>query len=191
MEEHEEEASSVNEAEIFVCIFPHLREFILLDVRDMEKPQSRVVAVEELLTPRYYEEVEREFSRMLRSGESPFLNLLQLPNRLEAHLRRKGMRALSQFVPGGDENQRLSVFLCDGPILAMSDEDISGMMETFFQGGPPASFVQEYGATFKHLLEQEKASIRAREQEELRRAVEGRSSQFYTLWQNRSGPQAN
>ena len=194
MEEREDEASSIHDADIHVCIFPHLDEFVVLDVRDMENPRFRVVPAKEMLTPAYYQEVRKEFSRMLQSGESPFLSLITLPERLELYLRKKGMQALTHLVQNGDpspEEQRLSLFLCAGPILSMSDEDISASLETFFQDRLPASFVREYGDTFRRLLAQEKASIKARQQEELRRAVLGRSSQFFTLWQSRPSSEVN
>ena len=194
MEEREDEATSVHDADLHVCIFPHLDEFVVLDVRDMENPRFRVVPAKEMLTPAYYQEVRKEFSRMLQSGESPFLSLITLPERLELYLRKKGMQALTHLVQNGDpspEERRLSLFLCAGPILSMSDEDISASLEAFFQDRLPAPFVREYGDTFRGLLAQEKASIKARQQEELRRAVLGRSSQFFTLWQSRPSSEVN
>ena len=194
MEEREDEASSIRDADIHVCIFPHLDEFVVLDVRDMENPRFRAVPAKEMLTPVYYQEVRKEFSRLLQSGESPFLNLITLPERLETYLRTKGMQALTHLVESGGpgaEERRLSIFLCAGPITSMSDDDITSSLEAFFQGRLPAPFVQDYGDTFRRLLAQERASIKARQQEELRRAVLGRSSQFYTLWQSPPGPQLN
>ena len=194
MQEHKAESDSVEDADIHICIFPHLDEFMVLDVRDPQRPEVRVVAAGELLTPGYYREVEREFSRMLRSEEAPFFNLMVLPQRLEVFLRWKGMEGLTEMFRAGDptaEGRRISVFLCGGPVLAMSDEELSGALNGFFEGKEgklPALLIEEYGSTFRRLLEMERGHVRKGELNELRRAIEGRSSQFYTLWQNRPGP---
>ena len=69
--------------------------------------------------------------------------------------------------------------------------DVAEAMEAFFRDGPPRAFIRDYSDAFQRLLGQEKAHIKNRQQEELRRAVQGRSNQFYTLWQERGGPDLN
>ena len=196
MLDNDAEYTSVHDADIHVCIFPHLDEFILLDYRDMEKPTFRVVPASELLTPQYYQEIEKEFTRILYSGEAPFANLMALPQRLEYFLRAQGMRRLSSILPPETDPQagdspRVSVFLCGSAITAMGDEDLTALMDSFFEDGPPPAFVKEYTTTFLRLMEAERAGIRERELDELRRAVQGRSNQFFTIWQERGGPGLN
>ena len=195
MNERESEGNSIHEADIHICIFPHLDEFIVLDVKEMANPSFKVVPASDMLTEDYYRAIEQEFSKMLRSGEGqPFMNLMALPQRLELHLRQKGMRALAHVINDGEqdaEEQRMSLFLCAGPILNMTEDDLATALETFFQGGPSQSFIHDYGSTFRRLLDQERSRIKSRQQEELRRAVQGRSNQFFTLWQKPQGPQVN
>ena len=38
MQEHKAESDSVEDADIHICIFPHLDEFMVLDVRDPQRP---------------------------------------------------------------------------------------------------------------------------------------------------------
>ena len=195
MQDNDSEYSSVHDADIHVCIFPHLDDFILLDYRDSEHPTFRVVPASELLTPQYYQEIEKEFTRILYSGKSPFSNLMALPQRLEYFLRSQGLRRLSSILPP-DANlhgdiPRVSVFLCGGAITAMGDEDLNALMDSFFEDGPAPLFIQEYTSTFLRLMEQERAGVRATELDELRRAVQGRSNQFFTIWQDRKSPGLN
>ncbi len=194
MQENESEYTSVHDADVHVCIFPHLKEFILLDFRDDDHPSYRVVAASELLTPGYYKEIEEEFTRLLHSEDAPFVSLMTLPQRLESFLRPRGVQRLNELLAGGAqslENPRVSIFLCSGPMITMSDDDINAALESFFEDGPPDAFIKDYGATFHRLLELERASIRAKEMDELRRAVQGRSNQFFTLWQDRPGGSQN
>lgn len=192
MPEREDELTSIRDADFHICIFPHLDEFIVLDARDPSNPSYRLVPAGDLMTADYYQEVEKEFSRLLHAGKAtPFANLITLPQRLEAALRRKGIQRLTQVLherTTGMESPRVSIFLCAGPILALSEEDISAAMEGFFEGGPSKDFISGYGVVFRKLLQRERMGIKAREMDELRKAVEGRSSQFFTLWQSRQGP---
>ncbi len=189
MLENDAEYTSVHDADIHVCIFPHLDEFILLDYRDSGHPVVRVVPASELLTPQYFQEIEREFSRILYSGDAPFVNLMALPQRLEHFLKNQGLHHLTSLLPPGPEKDspRVSVFLCSGPVINMGEEELSAFLDSFFEDGPPQQFVRDYTTTFMRLLEAERASIRSRELDELRRAVKGHSNQFFTLWQEKPG----
>ena len=192
MLDNDSEYTSVHDADIHVCIFPHVDEFILMDCRDMKQPTFRVVPSSELLTQQYYQEIEKEFTRILYSGDAPFANLMSLPQRLEFFLRSQGTQRLSKILPPETdphgETPRISVFLCGSSITAMGDDDLNALMDSFFEDGPPPAFVKEYTTTFLRLMEEERAGIHERELDELRRAVRGRSNQFFTMWQERSEP---
>lgn len=193
MPENEAEYSSVNDADVHICIFPHLNEFLLLDVRSKDQPRYRVVPAKELLTPDYYRELEQQFSQMLHVQDAPFANLITLPQRLEAVLRQKGLERLAELIGASvGDAPRTSVFLCAGPILKLSREEMAQAMASFFENGPPPSFIKEYAGVFLRLLAKEKGIIQQQEADELRRAVQGQSNEFFTLWQDRpSGPSAN
>ncbi len=192
MQEKEDELTSIHDADFHICIFPHLDEFLILDSRDPKDPSFRLVPSAELLTPDYYRDLEREFSRMVQAGaNAPFINLMTLPRRLEAFLRRKGMQRLTEILHDkttGLDSPRVSVFICVGPIIALSGQDMAAAMDGFFDGAPAQEFVKEYRVAFERLLVRERMGIKAKEMDELRRAVQGRSSQFFTLWQDRQGP---
>lgn len=194
MNEGEQQSNSVHDADIHVCIFPHLNEFIVLDTRDMKDPSFRIVPSSEMLTPAYYAEIEKEFSKLLQAAPNePFINLMTLPQRLEIHLRQNGMRALTRLVQGSDtyEEQRMSLFLCTGPILTMHKSDVNSLIEAFFRNAVSETFIRDYASAFHRMIMDEKGHIKARQEEELRRAVQGHSNQFFTLWQNPKGSQSN
>jgi hypothetical protein len=187
MDEHEPESNSVLSADLHVCIFPNLDEFMVIDVRDLEAPKARVLPAVDVLTPNHYDDLEAEFSRLLRTEGPPFLNLMLLSAKVQAMLQERGIAALAKTFgmdAANPENNRMSLFLCSGSILSMHERDVTGALEVFFGGNLPPGFVEECNQLFKKLLAEEKSKITRKEQDELRRAVLGKSEQFYTLWQS-------
>ncbi len=190
MEPQQPEGGSIESADIHISIFPHLDEFMAIDLRNRQEPQVRVVSTGEFLTPEYYLELEKQISEMLRAPGPPFMALMALPARVQALLQQKGVERLAKLFDGeGQERKesRISLFLCTGPILNMSDDEISSALSGFFQDRFPGPFVDECNSTFRRLLAREKEMVLQRERDELRRAVLGESDQFFTLWQDRPG----
>ena len=70
-------------AEIHLCIFPHLNEFLVLDLRDQQTHISLIDA-REVFTSEFFRGVEEEFSEALRAEtDFPFAHLMSLPLRVE------------------------------------------------------------------------------------------------------------
>ena len=189
MAEENAEPSSVTSADIHVYIFPDLDDFLVIDVRNLDAPKVQVRAVKELLTEEYLRGLERAFSKLLRSDGPPFTNLMLLPARLQALWQQQGIANLLRLFGANESSDppRISLFLCSGPILAMSDEALSLSMEPFFEGRVASGFVAESHAALFRLLQDERTHIAQKERDELRRAVVGKSEQFFTLWQQSPG----
>ncbi|MEE9284489.1 MAG: hypothetical protein V3V35_02050 [Dehalococcoidia bacterium] len=190
MDRQQPESGSIESADIHISVFPHLDEFMAIDLRSPDHPQVRVVGTGDFLTPDYFRELEQQFSQMLREPGPPFMNLMALPTRLQMLLQQKGMERLAKLFGGEGtdaKKSRISLFLCIGPILTMSDDEVSMALKGFFEDRFPQAFVDECGSTFRRLLAQEKQRIAQGERDALRQAVLGDSDQFFTLWQDRPG----
>ncbi len=181
------ETSSVESADIHVCIFPNLEEFMVIDVRNPGEPDLRLASVHDLLTDDYLSELEREFSKLLRAEGPPFVNLMLLAARVQEMVTERGVARLIEVLSGGaaaGEPPRIALFLAAGPVLTMSDDDLSLAFDAFFSNVTPAGFAARCDATFKRLLTLEKQHLQEQHKDELRRAVRGESDQFFTLWQD-------
>lgn len=181
------ETSSVESADIHVCIFPNLEEFMVIDVRKPGEPDLRLASVHDLLTEDYLGELEREFSNLLRAEGPPFVNLMLLAARVQEMVTERGVARLIEVLSGGaadGEPPRVALFLAAGPVLTMSDDDLSLAFDAFFSNVTPAGFAARCDATFKRLLTLEKQYLQEQHKDELRRAVRGESDQFFTLWQD-------
>ena len=187
MDEDISETSSVDSADIHVCIFPNLEEFMVIDVRDSGAPHLRLASVKELLTDEYLSELEREFSGLLRADGPPFVNMMMLAARVQEMVAERGVARLVEVLGGdaaAEDAPRIALFLAAGPVLKMSDDDLSLAFDAFFSNVTPAGFAARCDATFKRLLTVEKQHIQEQHKDELRRAVRGESDQFFTLWQD-------
>ena len=181
------ETSSVESADIHVCIFPNLEEFMVIDVRNPGEPDLRLASVRDLLTDDYLSELEREFSNLLRAEGPPFVNLMLLAARVQEMVTERGVARLIEVLSGGaadGEPPRIALFLAAGPVLTMTDDDLSLAFDAFFSNVTPAGFAARCDATFKRLLTLEKQHLQEQHKDELRRAVRGESDQFFTLWQD-------
>ena len=73
--------------DITLAIFPHLREFLVIDTRD-SGADVEVMTTDSVFNDEYYRAVESEFGSLLREGsERPFLHLMHLPGQLDDMLR--------------------------------------------------------------------------------------------------------
>ena len=190
MAEQPEEENSVASADVHICIFPHLEEFLVIDVRDQAQPSVRVVSTGDFATPGYISEIEEDFAKLIRAEGPPFMNLMLLPARLQALLQQRGLARLMGLFGSSEDDPdrpRMSLFLAAGPVLNMDESDLAAAMDGFFDDKLASSFVAQCTAEFKRLLVEEKAQISKKERDELRRAVLGESDQFMTLWQDQPG----
>ena len=187
MDEDISGTSSVESADIHVCIFPNLEEFMVIDVRNPGDPHLRLASAADLITDGYLSELEQEFSKLLRAEGPPFVNMMLLAARVQEMVTQHGVARLIEVLSGGEATEdepRIALFLAAGPVLTMSDDDLSLAFDAFFSNVTPAGFAARCDATFKRLLTLEKQHLQEQHKDELRRAVRGESDQFFTLWQD-------
>jgi hypothetical protein len=184
MADAEPQGNSIHSAEFHVTIFPHLEEFLVIDARDLSKPQLRMLKARDLLTTEHLRDLEQGFGQLLRTPGPPFLNMMALPARVQTLLQQVGGAHLGKMLSGegGEGQHRISLFICAGPIVTMSDEELGGAFSGFFGDTVPQAFAKECRDTFLRLLRQERMHIEQSEREELRRAVLGETGDFYTMW---------
>ncbi|MDA1280288.1 MAG: hypothetical protein O3B95_09675, partial [Chloroflexi bacterium] len=83
-------------AEITLCIFPHLREFIVIDSRE-DRPDGPAVlnlSISNILGEEFYTGVEQDFSKLLRRHELGFMELMGIPQQVEAIVRTNSLRRI-------------------------------------------------------------------------------------------------
>ena len=175
--------------DITLAIFPHLREFIVVDTRGTGAA-VRKLSTEDVFTDDYYRAVESEFSGVLREGnERPFLHLMHLPNQVDDLVRGVAMHFILERlgVDIHDEENlpEVVVFVISGPTLAIpADQVVAGFSELLTGKLDPVE-VDRWNRELSSLIELETRAFPATN-DVLGESMTDESLDPYYIWQNRN-----
>ncbi len=175
--------------EIILAIFPHLREFMVVDTRGAT-PSVRMLTTEDVFTDDYYRTVENEFASVLREGgERPFLHLMHLPNQVDDLVRGVAMHYILERleVDVHDEENlpEVVVFVISGPTLAIPSEQVVSGFSDMLAGKLDAIDVERWTKELGKLIELETRAFPVAG-EALGETMTDESLDPYYIWQNRN-----
>lgn len=188
MEDPYEEEDQAERAQITLCLFPNLKEFIVVDDRG-DTPRIILMQTGDVFDEETFKEAEEGLSKLVRKqAEMPLSYLMALPEQVEDLLRALAIQAVLHKIGEGDQElpPRIAVLMVTGAALHMDREQMLQSFHTVIVEDAPESAVQEWTAAMERLIQQEKQALRRMEQEDLRDALGARSERFYTLWENRN-----
>lgn len=180
-----------------LCLFPHLRQFLVFDSR-AGQPQVQELSADEVLGDDFFRAVEHEFSLALREmGDYPFAHLMNLTMHFEETIRevammfileRLGVRISDLDVPGYDgagmEMPTVVVYVVAGStVSAHSDVVLSALRELLQKPGSNES-LPDWERRFTDLASQESEIMQRLNRQELTQAVLGESPDYFALWDN-------
>ena len=173
-----------------LCIFPHLREFLAVDLRG-QRPRVLLLDTADVFNQEFLENIEAEFSQVVREkSEFPFAHLINLPLRMEEIIREVAMtfilERLGVEADEEDEVPSLVVFIISGGALAMQSERLVEGLRGLLGEFPGEPAVEEWEATLSRLVSEEHAALQRVNQQELAEALSGESPDLFTLWEHRN-----
>ena len=175
--------------DIQICIFPHLREFLAIDLRE-ELPRVQLLDTREVFKEDFFANAEAEFSHALRcESDFSFTHLMNLPLRVEEAVRDVAMTAILQRlgIPSdGDAIPSVVVFVLSGGAMAMhSEQVIEGLkrLPSEYASGPT---LQDWEGCLSRLVGEENAALEQLNRRELADAMGGDSPDYFSLWENRN-----
>jgi hypothetical protein len=171
-------------------IFPHLREFLTIDLREGQ-PQLLLLNTVDVFDEEFFRTVETEFSQAVREeSQFPFAHLINLPLRLEEIIRGVAMTSILERlgIDPDDEEQVPSVvvFVISGGALTMHSEKLIENLCNFLKSFSDESAVAQWTDILSRLVSEENAAIQKVNQQELIEALRGDSPDYFTLWENRN-----
>lgn len=174
--------------DVNICIFPHLREFLVVDARATvpEGAHSYLMMTDDVLDHRFYREMESAIHELVEEMPHTFSELGQLPQRVDDTIRELALSAILRQIGSEDliENDaaEVSVFLCAGPALTMGiaqvDETVRAMLGDHARGPE----IEQCSHHMQRLMGEERAHAKAEEGDMARRAVAGDMDYYFTVW---------
>ena len=178
-------------ADIQLCIFPHLPEFLVIDSRE-ENPRVLLLNTDDVFDEEFYRTVESEFSESLRSSnEFLFSHLINLPITIEKTVRDIAMsfildRLGLQVDQAEDEIPSVVVYVVSGGALAAHSEKILEALKELIQASSTGSAPERWGDIIADLLERETVILQKLNEQQVAEAFKGDSPDYFTLWESRN-----
>ncbi len=178
-----------------LCIFPHLREFLVFDARPGE-PQVRVLNADDIFGDEFFRAVEAEFSHALRhTGEYPFSHLMNITMHFEEVIREVAMSVILEHLgvrmhgePGEDisaaELPGVVVFVLTGGAVSAHSEIVMEALRALLEKDSNIESLREWEAKLADMVAEETQITQRLSREELAEAIRGDSPEYFTLWEN-------
>jgi hypothetical protein len=179
-------------ADITLCIFPHLKEFIAIDARD-DRPGGPAIlrlSISNILGEEFYSSVESDFSKIIRRPGVGFLELMGIPQQVEAVIRANSLKRIiaelginipeSSDEPGGT----VGVLFFAGSLLALEGPLLGDAMQEMFGSrlAPPAR--EQLIDQLLELMEQERKSISETNRQDIANLISGKGGPYVTIWES-------
>ncbi len=176
--------------DIMLYIFPHLREFLAVDLRD-DHSEVSLLNTDEIFDEGFFNGLEAEFSEILREGNKfPFAHLINLPFRLEEIIRNVAISStLEQLGVDPDDEEELPTvvaFIISGGALAMHSDHLVSSLREILQSYPGGADITRWEGVLARLVTEENVVLQELSHQELTEALSDDSPDYFTLWENRN-----
>ena len=176
--------------DIMLYIFPHLREFLAIDLRD-DRSEVSLLNTAEVFNEEFFHTLELEFSKTLREGNQfPFAHLINLPLRLEEIVRGVAMSSIMERLGVDPEDEEelptVVVFIISGGALAMHSDRLVTSLRELLQAYPGGADISRWERVIARLVAEENVVLQELSHQELTEALRDDSPDYFTLWENRN-----
>ena len=178
-----------------LCIFPHLREFMVFDARPGE-PQVRMLNSDEILGNEFFNAVEHEFSHALRhTGDFPFSHLMNMTMHFEETIREIAMSFILEHLgvqmngePGTDFSPAdlpgVVVYVVTGGAVSAHSEVVLNALRSLLERSGSQDTLPEWETKLTEMAASETEIVQRLSRQELAEAIRGDSPDYFTLWDN-------
>ncbi len=174
--------------DVNICIFPHLREFLVVDARATVPggPHSYLMATDDVLDYQFYRDMESAVHELVEEMPHTFSELGQLPQRVDEAIRELALHAILRRIGSEDlidsGSAEVSVFLCVGPALSMESAQVDETVRAMMGNDAPGREVEQCSYQMHRLMDEERAHAKGEESDMARRAVAGDAEYYFTIW---------
>jgi len=178
------------ECDLHIYIFPHLNEFLTIDVRE-PSPVVHLLDTGIVFGEKFYTALEQEFGSVARQGNSfTISHLINLPLRMEEIIRDLSMSFILEEIgvdPDDEESvPSVVVFVISGGALGLHSDKLIEGVRHLLQNSKEELPDHDWGNVLSRLVEQENSALQTINQTELSEAFSGDFHDYFTLWENRN-----
>jgi len=179
-------------ADITLCIFPHLREFIAIDTRSNRPGGAAVLSlsISNILGEDFYTKVEQDFSKLIRRHDVGFLELMGIPQQVEAVVRANSLKriiaelGINVTEGSNDPGGSVGVLFFAGSLLAFEQNQLRDATRELFGDKLSPPVIDQLNEQLSELIEKERKSIHDTTQQDLAGLISGKSGPYVTLWES-------
>ena len=172
------------------CIFPHLKEFLVIDQRE-HPPRIVLLNAADVFVEEFFRAVEDQFSEAVREEtEFTFAHLINLPLRVEMAIRETAMSfILDQLGVSPDAEEDIPtvvVFIVSGGALESHSERGLDGLRTLVRSHCGETAVAQWEKVLSRLVAEETDILQKLHVTQLTEALLGDSPDYFTLWEHRN-----
>lgn len=176
--------------DIQLCIFPHLQEFLVIDLREND-PQVLVLNTDDIFNEEFYRTVESEFSQALRPRSQFFFShLINLPVVMDETMRDIAMTfildRLGVQVYDEDEIPSVVVYVVSGGALAAHTGKILEGLNDLIHSSFDRLESDRWENIISDLVARETAILKMLNEQQVAEALKSDSPDYFTLWESRN-----
>ena len=184
--------------DIQLCIFPHLREFLVFDTR-LGQPQVRSLSTDEVFGDEFFRAVEHEFSHALREmGDYPFAHLMNVTMHFEEAIREVAMmfilERLGVKLGGGPdflgpddhdfEMPSVVVYVVTGSTVSAHTDVVLNALQELLLNPSADESLPDWKQRVAEMAAQESEIMQRLNREDLMQALKGDAPDYFALWDN-------
>ena len=179
-------------ADITLCIFPHLREFIAIDARDDRAggPAILSLSISNVLGEEFYASVEQDFSKLIRRHDVGFVELMGIPQQVEAVIRANSLKriiaelGINNVGDSNDPASTVGVLFFAGTLLVFEPVQLREAITELFGKRLSNQALDQLHEQLLDLMEKERKSISDSTQQDLAGLISGKSGPYVTIWES-------
>ena len=161
--------------DIQICIFPHLKEFLTVDLRE-DGVQVNLLNTDDIFSDRFFKSVEEEISISVKDqGDYPFSHLINLPMMLEEAVRETAMTYILDHMgvhlDDEEEFPTVVVYIISGGALAMHSDKVLEGLQSLLKDRSGNSVAGNWEHVLNRLIGEENRILQELARQDLTEAV--------------------
>ncbi|MDA0677393.1 MAG: hypothetical protein O2788_05245 [Chloroflexi bacterium] len=185
-------ANNKREASITMCVFPHLKEFVVVDARSAlpDGAALHVFSFDDVFTIEFRANLVAGFSGLIHTDTAGLMEMIGLPQEVEALVRTESMKRVigmlnhaagidSQNVEGG-----VGVLFFARGLLSIAPEQLKVAMNDLFSKSLTEPQMKRLNNELARLISEERSAENKIRRREMAQLIQGSAGSFLTLWQN-------